>query len=212
METNLKLYQILEKASIDTKIAVEIQDWIEDSLERNRSTAMFQIEESKFLPLQNDLKKDIQTLRSEMKFEIKSVASDVMVLRMEMQQNVKSLESDIQTLRAEMQQNVKSLESDLQSLRAEMQQNVKSLESDIQALRAEMQQNVKSLESDIQSIRIEMKALRTEMELRFQSLQTQMNQGFQSLNFTIRLLGVPIIGATLSALGLIFIKIWETIH
>ncbi len=194
METNLKLYQILEKASIDTKIAVEIQDWIEDSLERNRSTAMFQIEESKFLPLQNDLKKDIQTLRSEMKFEIKSVASDVMVLRMEMQQNVKSLESDIQ------------------ALRAEMQQNVKSLESDIQALRAEMQQNLMSLESDIQSIRIEMKALRTEMELRFQSLQTQMNQGFQSLNFTIRLLGVPIIGATLSALGLIFIKIWETIH
>jgi len=46
-----KLYQILEKANIETKIGVEIQDWILDHLEESRDSQMAHWETTKFLPI-----------------------------------------------------------------------------------------------------------------------------------------------------------------
>lgn len=40
MRTQPKLYQILEKAHIDTKIAVAIQDWIVDTIEAKRDQGL----------------------------------------------------------------------------------------------------------------------------------------------------------------------------
>lgn len=54
-------------------------------------------------------------------------------------------------------------------------------------------------------------SLRNEMNLRFESLQLSIDARFESIekrldsiNFTIRILGIPIVGATIGGLGVIF--------
>jgi hypothetical protein len=50
-----KLYQLLEKAQMETKIAVEIQDWIIDSIQESRDKTMIHLEESKLLPMHREM-------------------------------------------------------------------------------------------------------------------------------------------------------------
>lgn len=45
MPREVKLYQILEKAEIGTKIAVEIQDWIIETIDEKRLETVVQFEE-----------------------------------------------------------------------------------------------------------------------------------------------------------------------
>ncbi len=61
-----KLYQILEKAEIETKIAIEIQDWILDTIDENRVKSMTQFEETKLLPMHLEMRKEFASIRSEM--------------------------------------------------------------------------------------------------------------------------------------------------
>jgi hypothetical protein len=59
-------------------------------------------------------------------------------------------------------------------------------------------------------------SMQTTMDARFESMQTTMDARFTSLekrldamNFSIRLLGVPIVGATIGGLGVLFLQIYE---
>lgn len=55
MPQTLKLYEILEKAEIETKIALEIQDWIVETIEEKKKSSMIQFEETKLLPQLQDI-------------------------------------------------------------------------------------------------------------------------------------------------------------
>lgn len=144
MAKSVKLYQILEKASIDTKIGVEIQDWIMDTIEEKRELAMNQFHEAKLLPIHQEMRLGFETVQG----------------------------------------NIDSLRNNFESLRMEMDHRFASMHS--------------------------------EMNTRFGSMQTEMNARFDSLekrldstNFSIRLLGVPIVGATVGGLGIIFLQIYQ---
>jgi hypothetical protein len=67
MPQNVKLYQILEKAHIETKIAVEIQDWIVDTMEEKRIDSMVQFEETKLLPMHLELRTKLDGLDLELR-------------------------------------------------------------------------------------------------------------------------------------------------
>lgn len=130
MRTQPKLYQILEKAHIDTKIAVAIQDWIVDTIEAKRDQGLTNMQETKILPMHQEVRTGFDSIRYEM--------------------------------------------------------------------------NQRS------------ESLRNEMNLRFESFQTNMDARFESIekrldaiNFTIRILGIPIVGATIGGLGVIFLQIYE---
>jgi hypothetical protein len=110
-----KLYQILEKAEIETKIAIEIQDWIVDTIEEKRDMSMSQFEDTKLLPMHLEMRKEFQYLRSEI---------------------------------------------------------------------------------DVRFLRVDEK---------FSSLEKRLD----ATNFSIRLLGVPIVGATIGGLGVVFLQIYE---
>ncbi|MCZ8154678.1 MAG: hypothetical protein O9264_01055 [Leptospira sp.] len=125
-----KLYQILEKAEIQTKIAIEIQDWIVDTIEEKRDKSMTHFEDTKLLPMHLEMRTGFATMRSEMEMRFDSSQK--------------------------------------------------------------------------------------EMDLRFLTLQKEIDARFTSLekrqdatNFSIRLLGVPIVGATIGGLGVVFLQIYE---
>ncbi len=114
-----KLYQILEKAEIQTKIAIEIQDWIIDTIEEKRDKSMTHFEDTKLLPMHLEMRTGFATLQKEM---------------------------------------------DLRFL-----------------------------------------TLQKEIDARFTSLEKRQD----ATNFSIRLLGVPIVGATIGGLGVVFLQIYE---
>ncbi|MCZ8157089.1 MAG: hypothetical protein O9264_13250 [Leptospira sp.] len=62
-----KLYQILEKAHIETKIAVEIQDWIVDTMEAQREKTMVQFVDTKLLPMHLEMRNRFEAIDT--KFE-----------------------------------------------------------------------------------------------------------------------------------------------
>ncbi|TGL20116.1 hypothetical protein EHQ46_12050 [Leptospira yanagawae] len=141
MRTQPKLYQILEKAHIDTKIAVAIQDWIVDTIEAKRDQGLTNMQETKILPMHQEVRTGFDSIRYEM--------------------NQRS-----------------------ESLRNEM------------------------------NLRFE--SFQTNMDARFESMQSTMDARFESIekrldaiNFTIRILGIPIVGATIGGLGVIFLQIYE---
>jgi hypothetical protein len=116
-----KLYQILEKAAIETKIAIEIQDWIVETIDEKRDKSMSQFEDTKLLPMHLEIRKEFAAMRSEMDLRFAS--------------------------------------------------------------------------------------LQKEMDARFTSLEKRLD----ATNFSIRLLGVPIVGATIGGLGVVFLQIYERI-
>lgn len=152
MRTQPKLYQILEKAHIATKIAVEIQDWIVDTIEEKRDQGLTSMQETKILPMYQEVRTGFDSIRYEM--------------------NQRS-----------------------ESLRSEMNQRFESMQTTMDARFESMQ---------------------TTMNARFESMQSTMDARFESIekrldaiNFTIRILGVPIVGATIGGLGVIFLQIYE---
>ncbi len=62
MPQTQKLYKILEKAAIDTKIGVEIQDWILETIEERRDLAMNQFQETKLLPLHTEMRLGFESM------------------------------------------------------------------------------------------------------------------------------------------------------
>ncbi|MCZ8156920.1 MAG: hypothetical protein O9264_12405 [Leptospira sp.] len=130
-----KLYQILEKAEIETKIAIEIQDWILDTIDENRVKSMTQFEETKLLPMHLEMRKEFASIRSEMDLRFARVDDKF----------------------------------------------------------GEVDRGFLNLES--------------KMDARFTSLEKRLD----ATNFSIRLLGVPIVGATIGGLGVVFLQIYERI-
>lgn len=130
-----KLYQILEKAEIETKIAIEIQDWILDTIDENRVKSMTQFEETKPLPMHLEMRKEFASIRSEMDLRFARVDDKF----------------------------------------------------------GEVDRGFLNLES--------------KMDARFTSLEKRLD----ATNFSIRLLGVPIVGATIGGLGVVFLQIYERI-
>ncbi len=70
-----------------------------------------------------------------------------------------------------------------------------------------------------QDLKKDLDLLRSEMDIRFarvddkfDSLRTEMNSRFDYLIRFIALLAVPIIGSTIGGLGVIFLKIYETLR
>ncbi len=79
------------------------------------------------------------------------------------------------------------------------------------------------LKKDLGLLRSEMDLrfgyLRSEIDVRFNSIQSEMNVRFEKIDsrfdYLIRfiaLLAVPIIGSTIGGLGVIFLKIYETLR
>ncbi len=86
-----KLYQLLENAQIETKIAVEIQDWIIESIQESRDKTMIHLEENKLLPMhqemQNrfaDIDKSFVNLESKMDLRFSLIDEKIDLLRAEM--------------------------------------------------------------------------------------------------------------------------------
>lgn len=162
MHQESKLYEILEKVNVEMKIGLEIQNWMEDTLEKRQKISMFQFQETKLLPMHKDLKQEIQAVRSDLKFEIDSVRTD--------------LKHEIDTLRTE-------------------------VKHEINKFRTEVKHEISSL--------------RTEMHFRFESIDarfTSLEKRLDATNFSICLLGVPIVGATIGGLGVVFLQIWERLQ
>ncbi|MDF3821158.1 hypothetical protein P3G55_14715 [Leptospira sp. 96542] len=132
MAQSQKLYQILEKAHIETKIAVEIQDWIIDTLEESREKAMIQIGDTKLLPIQLEMRTRFDAIDS--KFD--------------------------------------------------------AIDSKFDAINSKFN----AIDSKFDAI-----------NSRFDSLEKRID----ATNFSIRLLGVPIIGATIGGLSMLFLNIYE---
>jgi hypothetical protein len=139
MPQTQKLYQILEKAEIQTKIAVEIQDWILDTIDEKRIQSMIQIDESKISPVQQEIR----------------------------------------------------------ALSVRMDEQFKFVDERFQL----MDEKFNLIDQKFDSLRFEMNA-------RFTSLEKRLD----ATNFSIRLLGVPIVGATIGGLGIIFLQIYERLQ
>lgn len=139
-----KLYQILEKAEIETKIAIEIQDWIVDIIEEKRDQSMNQFADTKLLPMHLEMRNGFETIRSEM------------IARFE-----------------------------------RMDVRFESLQKDMDVRFVTLQK-----EMDVRFLRVDEK---------FTSLEKRLD----STNFSIRLFGVPIVGATIGGLGVVFLQIYE---
>ncbi|TGL06452.1 hypothetical protein EHQ43_08540 [Leptospira bouyouniensis] len=163
MRTQPKLYQILEKAHIDTKIAVAIQDWIVDTIEAKRDQGLTNMQETKILPMHQEVRTGFDSIRYEM--------------------NQRS-----------------------ESLRNEMNLRFESFQTNMDARFESMQSTIDARFESMQST----------MDARFESMQSTMDARFESIekrldaiNFTIRILGIPIVGATIGGLGVIFLQIYE---
>lgn len=154
MRTDQKLYQILEKAHIDTKIAVEIQDWIVDTIEEKRDQGITNMQETKILPMHQEVRTGFDSMRYEM--------------------NQRS-----------------------ESLRNEMNLRFESFQLSMDARFESMQSTMDARFESMQST----------MDARFESIEKRLD----SINFTIRILGIPIVGATIGGLGVIFLQIYERV-
>lgn len=172
MSKSIKLYQILEKANIETKIAVEIQDWILDTLDEKGEQAVIQVQENKILPMHQEMRQGFTSMRSEM-------------------------DASFGSMRSEMDTNFRSIRSEM--------------DMRFTAMHSEMDMRFSSMQSEM-NMRFEL------VDRRFEMLQSEMNARFTSLekridatNFSIRVLGVPIVGATIGGLGVIFLQIYQAL-
>ncbi len=172
MSKSIKLYQILEKANIETKIAVEIQDWILDTLDEKGEQAVIQVQENKILPMHQEMRQGFTSMRSEMDASFSSMRSE--------------------------------MDASFGSMRSEMDMR-------FTAMHSEMDMRFSSMQSEM-NMRFEL------VDRRFEMLQSEMNARFTSLekridatNFSIRVLGVPIVGATIGGLGVIFLQIYQAL-
>lgn len=159
MPNHQKLYQILEKAHIDTKIAVEIQDWIVDTIEEKRDLGMTHFQESKLLPMHQEMRTGFDFVHQDMnqRFDF---------IREEMNRRFESMQT--------------TMDARFESFQTTMDARFESVQSTMDA-------RFKSIDA------------------RFDSLEKRLD----ATNFSIRLLGVPIVGATIGGLGIIFLQIYE---
>ncbi len=147
MASDLKLHQILEKMNVETKIAVEIQDWIEDTFEKKQAISMFQFQETKHLPMQKEIKSEMDSLRSEFDYKFEKLIFE---------------------------------------MRADRQVS----EARFNALESRMDAKFDAVDS------------------KFVSLEKRLD----STNFYLRLIAVPIVGATLSGVGVTLLYILERLQ
>ncbi|MCZ8156700.1 MAG: hypothetical protein O9264_11305 [Leptospira sp.] len=183
MSKSIKLYQILEKANIETKIAVEIQDWILDTLDEKGEQAVIQVQENKILPMHQEMRQGFTSMRSEMDASFSSMRSE--------------MDASFSSMRSEMDTNFRSIRSEM--------------DMRFTAMHSEMDMRFSSMQSEM-NMRFEL------VDRRFEMLQSEMNARFTSLekridatNFSIRVLGVPIVGATIGGLGVIFLQIYQAL-
>ncbi|MDF3818893.1 hypothetical protein P3G55_03220 [Leptospira sp. 96542] len=174
MSTKPKLYQILEKAHIDAKIGVEIQDWIVDTISEKRDQGMNFFQETKILPIQQDLKMGFDSMRVEMDQKFESMQS-IMDQKFESMQSI--MDQKFESMQSIMNQR-------FESMQAVMDQRFESMQ-------AVMDQRFESMQAV--------------MDARFLSLEKRLD----ATNFSIRILGVPIVGATIGGLGVVFLQIYE---
>lgn len=134
MPKEQKLYQILEKANIETKIAVEIQDWILDTLDESKERSMFQFQEYKLLPLRNEMHSGFDSLRSEMNMKFERVDEEFVSLRSEMRMKFERVDEEFVSLRSELDlrfnlidQKFALVEEKFDTLRSEMNTKFDSL-------------------------------------------------------------------------------------
>ncbi len=133
MAQTQKLYQILEKAHIETKIAVEIQDWIVDTMEAQREKTMVQFVDTKLLPM-----------------------------HLEMRTRFEAIDTKFETMEAK-------------------------FEGKFEAMETKFIAKFDAIDS------------------RFDSIEKRLD----ATNFSIRILGVPIVGATVGGLGVLVLEIYE---
>lgn len=191
MANSQKLYQILEKASIETKIAVEIQDWIVDTIDERRDLAMNHFLETKLLPMHEEMRRGFDSLNQRFeKFQI-DIDRRFEGIHSEMDLRFESIQTGI--------------DLKLESFQSGIDLRLESYQSGID-LKFETFQTLvetKFHEIDKRFIRLEEK-----VDLRFDSLEKRMD----ATNFSIRILGVPIVGATIGGLGIIFLQIYERLN
>ncbi|TGL67485.1 hypothetical protein [Leptospira jelokensis] len=185
MRTQQKLYQILEKAQIDTKIAVEIQDWIVDTIEEKRDQGITNMQDTKILPMHQEVRTGFDSIRYEMNQRSE-------FLRNEMNQRFESFQSN--------------MDARFESMQSTMDARFESMQSTMDARFESMQLTMDARFESMQST----------MDARFESMQSTMDARFESIekrldaiNFTIRILGIPIVGATIGGLGVVFLQIYE---
>jgi len=158
MAPDLKLYQILEKLNVETKIGVEIQEWIEDTFEKKQAISMFQYQETKQLPMQKDIKNDMDSLRAESDYRFEK-------LIFEMRVGFKALQDEIRSL------------------------------------------------TEITNAKFE--AVESKFEAKFDAVDSKfvsLEKRLDATNFYLRLIAVPIVGATLSGVGVTFLYILERLR
>lgn len=136
-----KLYQVLEKPILIRKSRLKFKDWIVDTIEEKRDQGITNMQDTKILPMHQEVRTGFDTMRTEM--------------------NQRS-----------------------ESLRNEMNLRFESFQLSMDARFESMQST---------------------MDARFESIEKRLD----SINFIIRILGIPIIGATIGGLGVIFLQIYE---
>ncbi len=161
-----KLYQILEKAEIETKIAIEIQDWIIDTIAEKRDQSMNQFEATKLLPIHLEMRNGFESMRSEMASRFETMHTE--------------LNTRFETMHTDMITRFERMDFRYESFQKEMDVRFESLQK----------------EMDVRFLRVDEK---------FTSLEKRLD----ATNFSIRLLGVPIVGATIGGLGVVFLQIYE---
>jgi hypothetical protein len=164
MPQSQKLYQILEKAQIETKIAVEIQDWIIDTMEEKRKDSMGQFEDTKLLPMHNEMRSRFGEV--DHRFE---------------QVNRRFGEVD---------------------------RRFEEVDRRFDDLEAKMDLRFNLVDEKFEMMESKIDTLRMEMNSRFNSLEKRLD----ATNFSIRVLGVPIVGATIGGLGVVFLTIYERLQ
>jgi len=197
MSTDLKLYQILEKWNVDPKIGVEIQDWIEDTFEKKQATSIFQYHETKQLPMQTDLKSDMDSLRSESDYKFEK-------LLFEMRAGFETIQRQMQADRQVSEARFDAIDHRFESMESKFEARFDAMDKRFEAMDTKFEGKFDSIDSRFQSIDHRFQSI----DSRFESLEKRLD----STNFYLRLIGVPIIGATLSGVGVTFLYIWERLH
>ncbi len=189
MTSDLKLHQILEKLNVETKIGVEIQDWIEDTFEKKQSISMFQFQETKHLPMQKDLKGEMHSLRSESDYKFEK-------LIFEMRSGFENIQKQMQADREVMEAKFRGVDSKFEGLN-----------SKFEAIDVKFE----AIDSKFESIDLKFDAINSKFDAvdsKFVSLEKRLD----STNFYLQLIAVPIVGATLSGVGVTFLYIWERLQ
>ncbi len=198
MDPETKLYQLLEKAKIDTKIAIEIQDWIEDTFEKKQAISMFQFQETKQLPMQKDLKNDLDSLRSESDYKFEK-------LIIEMRAGFKAVQDEIKSQTEIMNGKFEALETKLEAKFDAIDHRFEALETKFEAKFGAMDSK---FEAKFDAVDHWFESMDSKSEAKFESLEKRLD----STNFYLRLIAVPIIGATLSGVSVTFLYFWERIQ